>query len=57
MHLKVGIPEWNATMKKWMQEQEGMSHECAITVQNLLEMTTEWWSRCQVRMRWEMLEQ
>jgi len=57
MHFKVGIPEWNATMKKWMQEQEGMSHECAITVQNLLEMTTEWWSRCQVRMRWEMLEQ
>ena len=20
MHLKVGIPEWNATMEKWMQE-------------------------------------
>jgi hypothetical protein len=57
MHLKVGIPEWNATMEKWMQEQEGMSHESASTVQKLLEMTPEWWSRCQVRMRWEMLEQ
>ena len=31
MHVQVGIPEWNATMDKWMQEQEGMSHECAIT--------------------------
>ncbi len=57
MHVKVGIPEWNTTMEKWMQEQEGMSHECASKVQNLLEMTPEWWSQCQVRMRWAPLEQ
>jgi hypothetical protein len=57
MHVQVGIPEWNATMDKWMQEQEGMSHECASKVQNLLEMTPEWWSQCLVRMRWAPLEQ
>jgi hypothetical protein len=54
---KISIPECNETTKRWMREHSGVSKGCSTSVQNLVAMIPEWWSRCQVRMRWEMLEQ
>jgi hypothetical protein len=42
---------------KWSSEQSGISEECSTSVRHLVSMIPEWWSRCQVRMRWETLEQ
>jgi hypothetical protein len=55
--VQVGIPECNETTKRWMRNHSGVSKECSTSVQSLVAMIPEWWSRCEVRMRWEMLEQ
>ena len=55
--IQVGIPEWNSATRKWVSEQVGVSQECANRVQRLTEMMPEWWSNCQVRMRWRAMEQ
>jgi hypothetical protein len=54
--VRVGVPEWNPATTKWANEQVGVSQECAKRVRGLIEMMPEWWSNCQVRMRWRALE-
>ena len=49
--IKVGIPECNDATKRWTREHSGVSKGCSTSVQNLVAMIPEWWSRCQVRMR------
>jgi hypothetical protein len=56
VNIQVGIPEWTALTEKWIQEQSGVSKECSTSVRNLVTVIPEWWSSCQVRMRWEALE-
>jgi hypothetical protein len=55
--VHVGIPEFNMKVQRWMQEQTRISKECANLIHGLVSMIPEWWSGCQVRMRWEILEQ
>jgi hypothetical protein len=55
--VRVGNPEWNPATTKWANEQVGVSQECAERVRGLITMIPEWWSNCQVRMRWRVLEQ
>ena len=54
--VRVGVPEWNPATTKWANEQVGVSQECAKRVRGLIEMMPEWWSNCQVRVRWRALE-
>ena len=55
--VRVGVPEWNPETTKCVNEEVGVSQECAERVRGLIEMMPEWWSNCQVRMRWRALEQ
>ena len=57
VRVHVGIPESNMKVQRWMKEQTGISRECANLIQGLVSMIPEWWSRCQVQMRWETPEQ
>jgi hypothetical protein len=48
---------YNVCVYTYKSEQSGISEECSTSVRHLVSMIPEWWSRCQVRMCWEVLEQ